>query len=163
VTRQRIGICGLIVLMIAVGIWAALHKLGTSSVTATSVPVTQPQAHETQVQPVSASPKPVTVTTLDLWIRPTAKVAARHLRRTKFAVLRRLGASEQLVDRLTDGDALAVVTELKGKATRGNPSAANILADMGHSLCPLASPKLQEAQSLPGHDAEWLNAALQES
>jgi hypothetical protein len=86
VIRQRIGICGLIVLMIAIGIWAALHKLGTSSVTATSVPVTQPQAHGTQVQPVSASPKPVTVTTLDLWIRPTAKVAARHLRRTRFAL-----------------------------------------------------------------------------
>jgi hypothetical protein len=47
VIRQRIGICGLIVLMIAIGIWAALHKLGTSSVTATSVPVTQPQAHGT--------------------------------------------------------------------------------------------------------------------
>jgi hypothetical protein len=99
---------------------------------------------------------------LDLWARPPAKVAARHLRRTRFAPLRKFGASEQLVDRLTDGDALGVVTDLTEKAKRGDPSAANILADLGHTLCPLASPKMQEAQSLPGNDAEWLNAALQE-
>jgi len=119
-------------------------------------------AREAQVQLASTSTRPVTVTTLDLWTRPTAKVAARHLRRVRFAGLRRLGASEQLVDRLTDGDVLIVVTELKEKAQRGDPSAAHILAELGHSLCPFVSPNVQEAPSLPGQDAEWLNAALQE-
>jgi len=67
------------------------------------------------------------------------------------------------VDRLTDGDALAVVTELKEKAQRGDATAANILADLRHSICTLASPGVQEAQALPGNDLEWdSNAALQE-
>jgi hypothetical protein len=48
------------------------------------------------------------------------------------------------------------------KVKRGDPSAANILADFERFLCPLASPGVQEAQSLPGQDEEWLNAALQE-
>jgi hypothetical protein len=162
--NKRLGLAGIVLLMIAIGLWVALPKDGSSSKTATSVPVNQLKAHEAQVQPLNTStkPMPVTVTTLDLWIRPPAKVAARHLRRTRFAPLRRLGASEQLVDRLTDGDVLSVVTDLKEKAKRGDPAAANILADLGHSLCPLASPSVQEGQSLPGQDAEWLNAALQE-
>ena len=162
VTKKRVGISGLVVLMIAVGIWLASPKHSSSSGSAATGPVTQVPVREAQVQPAGTSTRPVTVTTLDLWARPPAKVAARHLRRTRFAPLRKFGASEQLVDRLTDGDALGVVTDLTEKAKRGDPSAANILADLGHTLCPLASPKMQEAQSLPGNDAEWLNAALQE-
>ena len=149
-------------MMIAVCIWVALPKHGNSSGSAAREPVTKTFARESPVQPTSASTRPVTVTTLDLWIRPPAKVAARHLRRVRFAGLRRLGASEQLVDRLTDGDVLIVVTELKEKAQRGDTSAANILSDLGHSLCAFASPNLREAPSLPGQDTEWLNAALQE-
>src|ERR1700674_3745056 len=64
---------------------------------------------------------------LGVWVRPQAKVAARNLRRANFALLRRFGASEKLIDRLTDGDVLAVVTELKQQAQRGDPLAANIL------------------------------------
>lgn len=48
------------------------------------------------------------------------------------------------------------------KAQSGDPSPANILADLSHTLRPLASPGVQEAQALPGNDPEWLNAALQE-
>jgi TPR repeat protein len=142
--------------------YEALPKHISSSGSAATGPVTQIPAREAQVQSVSASRKPVTVTALDLWTRPPAKVAARHLRRTRFAELRRLGASEQLVDRLTDGNSLAVVAELQEKAQRGDSSAANMLADLLHSFCPFAAPGVQEAQSLPGQDADWLNAALQE-
>jgi hypothetical protein len=161
-SRRQVGIGGLLLLMIAIGIWAILPKHGNSPVAGRSVPVIQSKTQEAQVQPVGAVTKLATVTTLDLWTRPPAKVAARHLRRTRFAPLRGLGASEQLVDRLTDGDALAVIAELQVKAKRGDPSAANILADFERFLCPLASPGVQEAQSLPGQDEEWLNAALQE-
>jgi hypothetical protein len=161
-TKRQLSVAGVIVLMIAVCIWVALPKHGNSSGSAAREPVTKTFARESPVQPTSASTRPVTVTTLDLWIRPPAKVAARHLRRVRFAGLRRLGASEQLVDRLTDGDVLIVVTELKEKAQRGDTSAANILSDLGHSLCAFASPNLREAPSLPGQDTEWLNAALQE-
>src|ERR1700674_5156332 len=161
-TRRGIGLAGIILLLIVVGIWMVLPKHSSSSGSTAGGSVAKIPENAVQVPPASAATKPAAITTLDLWTRPPAKVAARHLRRTTFAGLRRLGASEQLVDRLTNGDVLAVVTELKEKAKRGDPSAANILADMGHSLCPLASPKLQEAPSLPGQDAEWLNAALQE-
>jgi hypothetical protein len=147
--------------MIAIGIWAVLPKHRASSAITAGVSTMKTSAQEAQVQPASASIKPVSAA-FNLWERPSAKVAARHLRRVRFAGLRRLGASEQLVDRLADGDVLAVATELKERAKRGDPSAANILADMGHSICPFASPNLQEAPSLPGHDADWLNAALQD-
>src|SRR5882757_1041396 len=121
-SRRRIGISGLVVLMIAIGTWLASPKHSSSSGSA----VTQVPVREAQVQPAGTSTRPVTVTILDLWARPPAKVAARHLRRTRFAPLRKFGANEQLVDRLTDGDALGVVTDLTEKAKRGDPSAANI-------------------------------------
>jgi hypothetical protein len=161
-SRRRIGIVGIIILMLAIGVWVVLPKHSGSSGSAPSQSGITVPNHEAQVQPRNIPPKPVAVTSLDLWTQPSAKVAARHLRRTRFASLRRLGASEQLVDRLTDGDALTVVAELKEKAKRGDPSAANILADLEHLPCSLASPGVQEAQSLPGQDTEWLNAALQE-
>jgi hypothetical protein len=147
--------------MIAIGIWAVLPKHRASSAITAGVSTMKTPAQEARVQPASASIKPVSAA-FNLWERPSAKVAARHLRRVRFAGLRSLGASEQLVDRLTDGDVVAVVAELKEKAKLGDPSAANILADMGHSICPFASPNVQEAQSLPGQDAEWLNVALRE-
>ena len=160
--NKRLGLAGIILLIVAIGIWVALPKHISSSGSAAAGPVTQIPAREAQVQPAGALKRPVTVTTLDLWIRPPAKVAARNLRRARFALLKRLGASEQLVDRLTDGDVSAVVAELKRNAQRGDASAGDILAYMAHITCVFASPKVQEAQALPGQDAEWLNAALQE-
>jgi hypothetical protein len=159
-TKRRMAIGGIILLMLAIGMWVVLPKHHSSSDSAASGPVTDQPVPAGQVQPVSTSPKAREA--FDLWTRPLAAVAARHLRRVRLAELRRLGASEQLVDRLTDGDVLSVVTELKEKARRGDPAAANILSDLGHSLCAFASPNLQEAPSLPGQDTEWLNAAMQE-
>ena len=161
-TKRRIGLAGILFLLIIVSIWVVLPKQSSLSGSTAGGSVTKIPENAVQVPPASAATKPAAITTLDLWTRPPAKVAARHLRRTTFAGLRRLGASEQLVDRLTVGDVLAVVTGLKEKAKLGDPSAANILSDLGHSLCALASPNLQEAPSLPGQDTEWLNAALQE-
>jgi TPR repeat protein len=159
-TRRRIAIVGIILLMIAIGIWAVLPKHSRWSASAANPPITAIPSPKSRIQSTGMSTKPITTPTP--WTRPAAKAAARNLRRVRFATLTEMGASEQLVDRLTDGDVLAVVTELKEKAKRGDAAAANILADMGHILCPLASPKTQEAQALPGNDAEWLNAALQE-
>jgi hypothetical protein len=109
---------------------------------------------------------------LGVWVRPPAKVAARNFRRANFALLRRFGASEKLIDRLTDGDVLAVVTELKQQAQRGDPLAANILEYMAHPICGFASINgagspsqaraLPDAQALPAQDAEWLGTAIQE-
>jgi hypothetical protein len=109
---------------------------------------------------------------LGVWVRPPAKVAARNFRRANFALLRRFGASEKLIDRLTDGDVLAVVTELKQQAQRGDPLAANILEYMAHPICGFASingagspsraRELPDAQALPAQDSEWLGTAIEE-
>jgi TPR repeat protein len=161
-SRRRIGLAGIVLLLIIVGIWVVLPKQSSLSGSTAGGSVAKIPENAVQVPLASAATKPAAITTLDFWTRPPAKVAARRLRRTRFAELRRLGASEQLVDRLTDGDALAVVAELKESAQRGDPFAANMLADLLHSFCPFAAPGVQEAQSLPGQDADWLNAALQE-
>jgi hypothetical protein len=59
------------------------------------------------------------------------------LRRAGFAqILRQLGASEKLLDRLTDGDVAAVLTELKAQARAGDPPAINMPTDTEFPLYP---------------------------
>jgi TPR repeat protein len=160
VTKRRMGIAGLILLMLAIGMWAALPKHPRSSGSAASGRVAEVPVNS------AAVPKSLrairSVERSSLWRRPAATTAARNLRRARFADLRQFGASEHTIDRLIDGDILAVVTELKQQAKRGDASAANVLSNLGHFLCTFASPKVQEGQPLPGKDAEWLDAALQD-
>jgi hypothetical protein len=109
---------------------------------------------------------------LGVWVRPPAKDAARNFRRTNFALMRRFGASQKLIDRLTDGDVLAVVTELKQQAQRGDPLAANMLEYMARINCGFAAingegnpsqvQELLDAQTLPAQEAEWIRTAIQE-
>lgn len=74
----------------------------------------------------------------NLWTRPSAKTAARNLRRARFAALKKFGAGEQLVNRLTDGDIPAIIQELKQQAQRGEASASNILYYMARFNCAFA-------------------------
>ena len=86
--------------------------------------------------------------------------------------MKKFGASDQMIDRLTDGDALAVIGELKQQAQRGDPSAANILEYMAYSTCAFSgvngegsssqAQQLPDAQALPLRDDEWIRAALRE-
>jgi hypothetical protein len=88
------------------------------------------------------------------------------------ATLRPLGASDKLIARLVDGDILAVVTELKQQAQRGDASASNLLDYMAHFNCAFAETsteaseynkaQLLDAGALPAADAEWLRIAMQE-
>jgi hypothetical protein len=167
---KRLGFAGIILLTIAIGLWVALRKYNTSSGTVASGPATTIPAPEAQVPPAGAPRKPVT--TPDPWTRPSAMVAARHLRRVRFALLRGFGASEKLVKRLTDGDILAVIQELEQQAQRGDASAANILEYMAYSTCgfagvngegsPPQAQQLLDAQALPVQDVEWIRTATQE-
>ena len=107
-----------------------------------------------------------------VWTRPPAAVAVRNSRRANFSLLRQFGASEKLVDRLTDGDALAVIEELKQQAQDGDPTAANVLEYMAYRTCAIAevagedSPsqarQLVDAQALSETDAEWIRSAIQQ-
>jgi hypothetical protein len=166
---RRIGIAGIILLMMAIGVWVALLKHRSSPGSEASGPVTKIPAPETQVQPAGAQSKPVAA--LDPWTRPSAKVATRNLRRARFALLRGFGASEKLVNRLTDGDILAVIQELKQQAQRGDAAAANVLEYMAYSTCgfaavngegsPSQAQQLLDARALPLQDVEWIRAAIQ--
>jgi hypothetical protein len=162
-TKRQMRIGAVIMILIVIGIVVDLRHGSAPTTPAAHIDSDGIAATSKEVNPpanasaaTSKSP-PVG----EMWTRPAAKVAARNLRRVRFAELRRLGATEKLVDRLANGDALAVLTELKQQALRGDPVAGNILAYTVH-LCNFASPNIQEAQALPVQDAEWLNEAMQE-
>jgi hypothetical protein len=162
-TKRQLSVGAVIMIVIVVGIMVVSRQ--GHSPTALRAPIDSDEiaANPKEVRPLAkaSAAKNKSPPMGEMWTRPPAKVAARNLRRVKFAELRRLGASDGLVDRLTDGDVLAVLTELKQEAQRGDPSAGNILAYVAH-LCAFASPNIQEAQALPSQDTEWLNTALQE-
>jgi hypothetical protein len=167
---KSFGLAGIAFLMIAIGVWVALPKHSGSLGSDAGGSATNTPAPEAQVQPAGPPTKPVV--TSDPWTRPTAKVAARNLRRVRFALLRGFGASEKLVNRLTDGDILAVIQELKQQAQRGDAAAANILEYMAYSTCgfagvngegsPSQAQQLLDARALSAQDAEWIRTAIQE-
>lgn len=103
-TRRRFGLLGLIILMIAVAAWVLLPKHGPASTTDSKAVVAEPKARDVSVQRQTAETKPDGALGLSIWTRPPAKVAARNARRVRFADLKRLGASDQIINRLTDGD-----------------------------------------------------------
>ena len=155
--------------MVTVAVWVASAKHGHPSVQARK-PLTAVREDTAEVSPASAPAKAAVVP--DPWTRPSPEVVARHLRRARLSLLKKFGAGEKLVDRLTDGDALAAIEELKQQARRGDPSAANILEYMAYSSCgfsgfngagsPSQAQQLMDAQALPLQDDEWIRTALQE-
>jgi hypothetical protein len=156
--------------MIAIGVSVALRKHSGSPRSEASGPVSNIPAPEAQVQPADPPKKPVA--TPDPWTRPPATVVARNLRRARFALLRGFGASETMVNRLTDGDIFAVIQELKQQAKRGDAAAANVLEYMAYSTCgfagangegsPSQAQQLLDARTLSVQDAEWIRTAIQE-
>jgi hypothetical protein len=167
---KRLGLVGVILLMIAIGIWVALTKHSSSPSSVAGRSGTKMPEPEAQVQPAGAPRKPVAAS--DPWTRPSATVAVRNLRRVRFALLRGFGASEKMVNRLTDGDTLAVIQELKQQAQRGDAAAANVLEYMAYSTCgfagvsgegsPSQAQQLLDARSLSVQDSEWIRTAIQE-
>jgi TPR repeat protein len=165
-----LGLVGIILLMIAVGIWMHLSKHHGTSGSVASGPGAAIPLQALDVPGSFAAERSVEKS--KVWTRPPAKVAARNVRRAKFAALRRLGASEKVVDRLTDGDLQAVIQELDQQAQRGGAWAANVLEQLARNNCAFAAingegssaqaGELLDAQSLPAEDAEWLRTAIQE-
>src|ERR1700753_4061022 len=123
-TTQRILIVTVAVLMILAAFWLAMPKRQAPTTTVKSEAVSEVP---TRVSPLSQVPMTAkTDSAPSLWMRPAAKVAARNARRVRFADLKRLGASDELINRLTDGDFSAVFQELKQQGQRGDAAAANI-------------------------------------
>jgi hypothetical protein len=108
-----------------------------------------------------------------LWVRPPAKVAARNVRRCGYGkTLAPLGARNSIIERLTEGDMQAVVSELKQQAKAGDASASNQLLYMSRLTCGFAAingagsaseaSQLLDSQALPTTDGDWVRAAIQE-
>lgn len=169
-TKRQIGLGAVIVILIVVGAVVALRRSAAPSAPArieSGVTIVKPNVV------VAAATAPATSKAPQvggLWVRPPAKVAAKQFRRSGFAwILRQLGASEKLLDRLTDGEVAAVLT-LKAQAHAGEPAAINILGEIAHQWCYLARDdvtlgeyeglQLTNAQALPGSDLAWFSGAL---
>jgi hypothetical protein len=169
-TKRRIGIGGLILLMLVIAVWVALPKHGRSSVTEVSGPVTETQEHKKVIQPANTPMKPAAS---KLWTRPSADVASRNYRRHGFAwILRQLGATEDQLNRLADLGFAGVLSELKQKAQAGDAASINILGEIAYQNCYLGrdnatvesfvASQIRDVQTVPGIDASWFTAVMRE-
>lgn len=106
-----------------------------------------------------------------IWVRPSAQTASRNFRRAGFAwILRQLGASDRLLDRMTDGDIEGTIKELKQLAATGDAAAINILGEIAYQRCYLGqdnatldryeASQLSQAGTLGAVDAAWFDEAL---
>lgn len=105
--------------------------------------------------------------------RPAPEIASRNDRRSGLAwILRQLGASEELLDRMTDGDLVASINELKRQAAKGDASAVNILGFIAYQKCYLGrneeqvssyeAGQLEQARSLSPNDMQWFTAVIKQ-
>jgi hypothetical protein len=105
--------------------------------------------------------------------RPAPAIASRNDRRSGLAwILRQLGASEDLLDRMTDGDLVASINELKQRAANGDASAVNILGFIAYQKCHLGrnseemsgyeAGQLEQARSLSPIDMQWFIAVMKQ-
>jgi hypothetical protein len=163
-TRRRIGIIGMVLLLIASAVWVLLPKHRGSSASVAGGAVTPIPAHGPQVQSAVDSTKSAEPSSL--WVRPAPDVAARNSRRFGFAwILRQLGASEEQLDRLADLDVAAVIAELKQKAQNGDAASINILGEIALQNCQLGrdeatvesfvASQIRDARAVPGIDGAW--------
>jgi len=170
-TKRRIGLSGIILLMIAIGVWPVLPKHSRSSATEASGPVTETQTHKDMAQSASVPIKPVAAS--DLWTRPDPKVASRNGRRYGFAwILRQLGATDEQLNRLADLDIAGVIAELKQKAQAGDAASINVLGEIALQNCYLGrddaavasfvASQIRDVQAVPGIDTSWFTAVMRE-
>ena len=106
--------------------------------------------------------------------RPSANTASRNDRRSGFAwILRQLGASEEFLDRLADGDLVASLKKLNQQAASGDATAINVLGFIAYQRCYLArseeqiegyeAAQLKSVGVLAPADAAWFGAALRQN
>lgn len=175
-TRRSVVLAVAAVVLILFGVWIVF--LSGRKLTL-SLPVSP---HEVAVVGNSEAPRrdaPVPATSIKpaevggLWMRPSAKVAARNLRRCSLGTtLKPVGANDSIIERIVDGDMRAAVAELEQRARAGNASAGNQLAYIAHLSCAfvgnhVAQSYFQESQLIDANglspaDRDWLRAAIRE-
>jgi TPR repeat protein len=121
----------------------------------------------------SGIPRPQTTVPARLPARPSANTASRNARRSGFAwILRQLGASEELLDRLVDGDLAASLKQLNQLAAKGDPTAIDILGFIAYQKCYLGrseeqiggyeAMQLKSAGDLARADADWFTTVVRQ-
>ena len=121
----------------------------------------------------SRLPRAQTIVPARLPARPSANTAGRNARRSGLAwILRQLGASEQLLDRLADGDLAASLKQLNQLAAQGDPTAINILGFIAYQRCYLGrgeeqiggyeATQLKSSGALAPADADWFATVLRQ-
>ena len=165
--RLRVGIGALAATLILLALWAAFQHHASPTVRAPTGSAIKDQALDGR--PAKAVARSTTTPKLSgLWVRPSAEVASRNHRRSGFTwILRLLGATESQLDRLTGGDASAVVKELKEKAQAGDPGAISVIGQVAFLNCRLGrtigaykSRQISEAQALSAADRDWFTSTL---
>jgi len=175
VTRRTIGVVVLLAVVVIAGVTIATEK---ERAPFPPQALAQNRAASASVRwiPATSRPSPPVIKAAasgSIWARPTAAVTARHERRSGLAwILRQLGASDQLVNRLASRHVAEALTELKQRANAGDPKAINILGEFAFQQCYLGrSPamldeglamEVADARTLPPADAAWFDAVLRE-
>lgn len=171
-TKRRMGLAGIIIVMLGVGVWVALPKHSDSSGSLDHGPVTVIPAHAAQV-PGSFAAIKSDATTSNLWGRPAPDVAARNSRRSGFAwILRQLGATEDQLNRLANLDIAGVISELKQKASAGDAASVNILGEIAYQNCRLGrddatvkgyvDSQIRDVLAVPAIDSSWFSTVMRD-
>lgn len=170
--KRRIGIGGLILFMIAIGVWVILPKHSDLRGSVAEGSVSEIPVHASQV-PGSFAAIKADETVSNLWGRPAPEVAARNSRRYGFAwILRQLGATEDQLNRLANLDIAGVLSELKQKASAGDAASINILGEIAYQNCRLGrddatvksyvDSQIRDVPAVPAIDSSWFSALMRD-
>jgi hypothetical protein len=174
--KRTIAAAGGFAVVIAVGAWyffsGGVSTYDRGAAVATSEPVS---AVASRV--VAAGSGPAALGAKDpvasLWVRRLSKEAQRRAWRKRLERrYRRLGASQQFIDQMVDGNRVGALNKLKEQALSGDPAAISVYGDFTYWNCFLhrtpeqldsyATTQVQESRTLPTADAEWFRDAIAE-
>jgi hypothetical protein len=173
-TKGRLGIGVGLAAIIVAAVFLYLSQHPPSSPPAPSASKTAKGPAQERAVPAAAPTAVARAAAVGgLWMRPPAEMAARQFRRQGYAwIMRQLGASEELLDRLANGELASVLRDLKKGAQSGDPAAVNMLGEFAYQACHLGrseevlsgfeSRQMADARMLPPDDESWFDKALHE-
>ena len=171
-----IAAAGGFAVIIAVGAWHFLLG-GVSTYDRRAVAATAESVSVVASHLVATGSGPVALRVKDpvgsLWVRRSPKEAERRAWRKRLERrYRRLGASQQFIEQMVDGNMVGALNNLKKQALSGDPAAISVYGDFTYWNCFLhgtpeqvdsyAPIQSQESRTLPPADAEWFRDAVAE-
>jgi hypothetical protein len=161
-------------MIIVVGI-VLISRRGTSSSPPVTIAseATRAYGHERETPIAAPATPPGSAIVGALWSRSPPQAAVHNARRCRYGLtLKPFGSSDDIIERLADGDIQAAVSELKQRAREGDASAGNQLLFLSRFTCGFAAldgpssayhaSQSMDSQALPAADGDWLHAVIQE-